>query len=90
MGRRLTPSCTRAGAQATGDVPLFDPDDERFLRRGDMPALIAAACERRPAAPHDRGETVRAILVSLACKYRLRARAARGASTGRERAHAST
>ena len=27
--------------ECTGEVPVFDPDDERFLRGGDMPALIA-------------------------------------------------
>ncbi len=56
---------------APADIPLFDPDDERFLRPGDMPARIAAACRRGgQRAPRDRGETIRAIHVSLACKYR--------------------
>ena len=59
-------------AQARADVPLFDPDDDRFLRPGDMPALIAAACtEGGQAAPEGRGEIVRSALTSLACKYRL-------------------
>ena len=59
-------------AQAVGgEVPLFDPDDESFLAPGDMPARIAAACERSgQAAPADVGVVVRSILVSLACKYR--------------------
>jgi rhamnulokinase len=57
----------RAAAEWTGEVPVFDPDDERFLRGGDMPALIAAACGR-PAM--SRGETVRAIYVSLARRYK--------------------
>ena len=36
-----------------------------------MPARIAAACRRGgQRAPRDRGETIRAIHVSLACKYR--------------------
>jgi len=53
------------------DVPLFDPDEEAFLAPGDMPARIAAACERGgQAAPREPGALVRAILVSLACKYR--------------------
>jgi rhamnulokinase len=56
----------RAAAECTGEVPVFDPDDERFLRGGDMPALIAEACGR----PLSRGETVRAIYVSLAHAYR--------------------
>jgi rhamnulokinase len=59
-----------AGARA--DVPLFDPDDERFLAPGDMPARIATACAELGQAPPDGpGEVVRSILVSLACKYRL-------------------
>ena len=58
--------------QAPADVPLFDPDDERFLRSGDMPGLIAAACtEAGQDAPDGRGEVVRSALTSLACKYRL-------------------
>ena len=28
-------------------MPTFDPDDERFLRGGDMPALIAEAVRAR-------------------------------------------
>jgi rhamnulokinase len=59
-------------AAARADVPLFDPDDERFLAPGDMPARIAEACEERgQPRPEGRGETVRSALVSLACKYRL-------------------
>jgi rhamnulokinase len=57
----------RAAAECTGEVPTFDPDDERFLRGGDMPSLIAQACGRREMS---RGETVRAIYVSLAHAYR--------------------
>jgi len=58
--------------RARADVPLFDPDDERFLRPGDMPSLIAAACaEAGQTAPEGRGEIVRSVLTSLACKYRL-------------------
>jgi rhamnulokinase len=84
MGLWLVQECRRAweaydydelhrlAAQAPDDVALIDPDDEAFLAPGDMPARIAAHCERTgqrpPATP---GETVRAILMSLACKYRL-------------------
>jgi rhamnulokinase len=58
--------------QARADVPLFDPDDDRFLRPGDMPARIVAACrEAGQPAPEGRGEIVRSAIVSLACKYRL-------------------
>jgi rhamnulokinase len=61
----------RLAEEAEPDVPLFDPDDDAFLRPGDMPARIAAACERSgQAAPDGVGATVRSILVSLACKYR--------------------
>jgi rhamnulokinase len=59
-------------AEARADVPLFDPDDDRFLRPGDMPARIAAACrDAGQSAPDGRGEIVRSAVVSLACKYRL-------------------
>jgi rhamnulokinase len=50
------------------DVPLFDPDGDELLRPGDMPARIARACGRGDMS---RGEIVRSIFTSLACKYRL-------------------
>jgi rhamnulokinase len=66
------PELHRLAAEATADVPLFDPDDDAFLAGGDMPALIAAACDRAgQGAPRSRGEVIRSIHVSLACKYRL-------------------
>jgi rhamnulokinase len=59
-------------AGARRDVPLFDPDHDSLLHGGEMPQRIAALCiaagQDRPA---DRGELLRSILVSLACKYRL-------------------
>jgi rhamnulokinase len=59
-------------AAAPTDVPLFDPDREELLPPGDMPARIAAACRAAgQRAPEGRGEIVRSILLSLACKYRL-------------------
>jgi rhamnulokinase len=63
----------RLATQARADVALFDPDDDRFLAPGDMPARIVAACresggQEPPSSP---GEIVRSALVSLACKYRL-------------------
>ena len=65
------PELHRLAAEAPADVPLFDPDADAFLAPGDMPARIADACERTgQRAPAGRGETVRSILVSLACKYR--------------------
>ena len=56
-----------------GDVALFDPDHGSLLRAGeDMPQRIAALCiAAGQAAPGDRRELVRSILMSLACKYRL-------------------
>jgi rhamnulokinase len=84
MGLWLVQECRRAwkahdydelhrlAAQAPDDVPLIDPDDEAFLAPGDMPGRIAAHCERTGQhAPATPGETVRAILLSLACKYRV-------------------
>ncbi len=54
------------------DVALFDPDHPSLLHHGDMPARIAALCraggQREPSEP---GEFMRAVLVSLACKYNL-------------------
>jgi rhamnulokinase len=62
----------RLAAEATGEVPLFDPDDDAFLAPGDMPARIADACRRSGQAPaEDRGCIARSILMSLACKYRV-------------------
>jgi rhamnulokinase len=84
MGLWLVQECRRAwdahdydelhrlAAQAPDDVPLIDPDDEALLAPGDMPARIAAHCERTgQRAPATAGETVRTILLSLACKYRV-------------------
>ena len=53
-------------------VPVFDPDHDTLLRGGDMPARIAELLDAtgQPALA-DRGELLRSILVSLACKYRL-------------------
>jgi rhamnulokinase len=56
-----------AAAAAAAGARVFDVDDERFLRGGDMPALVAEACGRRDMT---RGEIVRSIYVSLACRYR--------------------
>lgn len=60
-------------ARAPGDVALFDPDDASLLTAGaDMPSRIARLCARSgQSPPAGRGELVRSILVSLACKYRL-------------------
>ena len=67
---RATTSCTRLAEEAPADVPLFDPDDDASSR--------PATCRRgsrapapRPGAAASRGEMVRSILASLACRYRL-------------------
>ena len=83
MGLWLVQECRRAlqvdyaalhrlAEGASGDVPLFDPDDEALLAPEDMPAEIARACTRAgQSAPDTPGRLIRSILVSLACKYRL-------------------
>jgi rhamnulokinase len=51
---------------------LVDPDDESFLRPADMPMAINQFCARtHQPAPSRPGSYVRAILESLALKYRL-------------------
>lgn len=62
------PELHQAAFDAPADVPLFDPDGDELLRPGDMPARIAAACGR---SEMPRGEIVRSIFTSLACKYRM-------------------
>jgi rhamnulokinase len=57
----------QAAAAAVSDAPVFDPDDEVFLKPGDMPARVVAACGRREMS---RGEIVRSIYLSLAVRYR--------------------
>lgn len=51
---------------------LVDPDDESFLRPADMPVAIDQYCARtHQPAPSRPGAYARAILESLALKYRL-------------------
>ena len=51
---------------------LIDPDHAAFLNPDDMPAAIAAYCRRSgQAEPESRAAFTRAILESLALKYRL-------------------
>lgn len=58
-------------ALSTWDRHLFDPDDELFYQPGPMPELIARYFELRGLeAPHETGDVVRCVLLSLACKYR--------------------
>lgn len=50
---------------------LVDPDDPSFFAPGDMPARIAAFCERTgQPIPEEDGDFVRCALESLALKYR--------------------
>jgi rhamnulokinase len=82
MGLWLEQECARmwnapfadlhqAAVDAPADVPLFDPDEPEFLAPGDMPQRIVNACLRTgQRMPETRGEIVRAVFVSLACKYR--------------------
>lgn len=58
--------------QPSGFVSLFDPDDPSFLHPDDMPAAIRAYCRRtsQPEPPGP-GAFTRAILESLAFKYRV-------------------
>jgi rhamnulokinase len=62
----------RMAAEVPFGGPLIDPDAPQLLHAGDMPARIAALCEaggQRP--PEGVAATVRCVLESLACKYRL-------------------
>ena len=66
-----TRSCTGSPRRRPATPRCSIPTTTRFLAPGDMPARIAAACERTgQAAPAGPGAIVRSILVSLACKYR--------------------
>ncbi len=52
-------------------VSLVDPDDASFLAPGDMPARLAAYCQKTgQPVPSDEGAFVRCALESLALKYR--------------------
>jgi rhamnulokinase len=49
---------------------FIDPDDERFLRPGDLPAHVRAYCaETGQPVPRDTGVLVRVLLESLALRY---------------------
>ncbi|MCI0397741.1 MAG: rhamnulokinase [Chloroflexi bacterium] len=58
-------------AQARPFPAVIDPDDEEFLKPGEMPARIRAYCRRTgQPLPEDDGALVRCVLESLALKYR--------------------
>jgi len=71
-GRDLSYGELTALAQNAAPFAAFiEPDDERFLAPGDMPARIRAFCEETgQAVPRDEGQVIRAVLESLALKYR--------------------
>lgn len=61
-------------AALAGAAPAFtafiDPDDERFLRPGDLPARVRAFCTASgQPVPQDPGTLVRVLLESLALRY---------------------
>lgn len=62
-------------AELAGRAPAFtavvNPDDERFLPPGDMPARVREYCRATgQAEPADEGAVVRTVLESLALRYR--------------------
>jgi len=67
------PSYEELAALADAAPPFtafIDPDDERFLRPGDLPARVREFClETGQPAPDDTGTLVRVILESLALRY---------------------
>jgi rhamnulokinase len=57
-------------ADVTGEVPVVDVQDPRFVPPGDMPTRIREWCaERGVAPPGDAASTVRCIVESLAAAY---------------------
>ena len=87
MGLWLLQECRRAWADRGSDllyedlirraeaaqpfVAMIDPDDERLLRPGDMPARIAAlSAEKGQTLPSEPGVVARCVFESLALKYR--------------------
>jgi rhamnulokinase len=63
---------TELGSQETSFRHLVDPDDESFLHPTDMLAAIDEFCTRtHQAVPREPGAYVRAVLESLAFKYRV-------------------
>lgn len=62
---------TEMAALAAPLVTIIDPDDDGFLRPGDMPERIRAFCRRtQQPVPENIGAVVRCILESIALKYR--------------------
>lgn len=62
---------TQMAAAACPFAAVIDPDHKPFLSPGQMPAKIAAFCQRTgQSAPASTGEVVRTCLESLALTYR--------------------
>jgi rhamnulokinase len=62
---------TTLAEQAPPFVSFVDPDDEDFLRPGDMPARLREFCRKTgQSVPEDNGSLLRCIFESLALKYR--------------------
>jgi rhamnulokinase len=70
-GSALSYEQLSAMAQSAPGVTAFvDPDDERFLRPGDLPTAVNAFCSETAQPPTaDAGTLVRILLESLALKY---------------------
>ncbi|MBN1427729.1 MAG: rhamnulokinase [Anaerolineae bacterium] len=63
---------TQMAEEATPFQALIDPDDPVFLSPGDYPQAIADFCARTGQnGPEQPGDLVRAVLESLALKYRM-------------------
>jgi rhamnulokinase len=62
---------TQMAAEAEPLRFIIDPDEDDFLKPGDMPARIRAFCERTgQSVPESKGAVVRCALESLALRYR--------------------
>jgi rhamnulokinase len=72
---------TDMAARAEPFTAVVDPDDTAFLRPGDLPAAVVAACARSGGMrPRDRGTLLRVLLESLALRYRWTVDALRAAT----------
>jgi rhamnulokinase len=61
---------TGLAESAPAFTAFIDPDDERFLRPGDLPARVREFCsETGQPVPEDAGTLIRVILESLALRY---------------------
>jgi len=73
-----------AEAEGAESGPLFDPDLPELLAPGPIAERILTAIERAGGAvPGSRGELVRGVLESLACKYRFALEQIEGVSGAR-------